>query len=283
MRKYTLFILAVVASVIAACSDSKPGSKTYGHSTDELKMTGDSTVYGLACEGCSDSVIYLLPNDGSDPVKYNIFDAKLAGKVLGDISTGDWIGLVRNKKDSMVADLVIDLDELKGIWCYIVMPQLKDVSKMSRKAQQRYINGMSDSLKQIYMVPREYGFWLKRQWESQSVGYVRQVSSLADESPVEYPPLGYFLKWHILNGKFVMTSGRPKYGEDNTISGYDNLSYDTCTIDFLGHDSLVLSDRDGTRSYYRKNDISEVNKKAQEIANRLSKAALEKTTAEDRN
>ncbi len=267
-----------MALLFVACSSRKQNDKTPSSAADTLTITGDSTTYGLACEGCSDSVIYLLPEDGSDPVKYNIIDAKRAGKVHGDISTGDWICLVQNAKDSTVADMVIDLDELKGIWCYMVMPQLRDVKTMSRKAQKRYIDGLSDSLKRIYMVPREYGFWLKRHWEASSVGYVRQTSSLADESPVEYPPLDYFVKWHILNGELVLTSGRPKYGQDNTISGYDDISYDTCTVKFLGNDSLVLSSNGSQRSYYRKNDISEVNTKAKEIANELSKAALEKTT-----
>ncbi len=280
MRKYTFFILATLALLFVACSSREGKKRDTGKLNDELKLEGDTTLYGLACDGTTDSVVWLLPNDGSDPVKYNIIDAKRAGRVHGDISTGDWIALVKNPEDSTVADLVIDLDELKGIWCYMVMPQLRDVKTMSKKAQKRFIDGMSDSLKRIYMVPREYGFWLKRQWEATSVGYVRETNSLADESPVEYPPLGYFVKWHILNGKFVMTSGKPKYNRDNTVSGYDNISYDTCTISFLGHDSLVLTDRDGSRSYYRKNDITEVNKKAQQIANQLSKEALQKTTGE---
>ncbi len=267
-----------MALLFVACSSRKQNGKEPERPADTLMRTGDSTTYGLACEGCSDSVIYLLPDNGGDPVKYSIIDAKRAHKVYGDISTGDWVGLVRNAKDTTVADMVINLDELKGIWCYMVMPQLRDMKTMSRKAQKRYIDGLSDSLKRIYMVPREYGFWLKRQWEASSVGYVRETNSLADESPVTYPPLGYFVKWHILNGQLVLTSGKPKFSKDNTISGYDNISYDTCSIKFLGNDSLVLSSSNGLRSYYRKSNISEVNTKARAIASELSKAALEKTT-----
>jgi hypothetical protein len=38
----------------------------------------------------------------------------------------------------------------------------------------------------------------------------------------------------------------------------------------------VLTDRWGTRSYYRKNDIRDVNVKARQIAEKLKKEALQK-------
>ena len=56
-----------------------------------------------------------------------------------------------------------------------------------------------------------------------------------------------------------------------------DLVNDTCSIDFLDEDSLVLTDSYGSRSYYKKNDINEVNKKAKEIAAMLSRKALEET------
>ncbi len=136
---------------------------------------------------------------------------------------------------------------------------------------------MSDSLKETFFIPREYGFWLKREWEASSIGYVTEASSLADESPVVYPPLGYFVGWRIWNGKFVMVSGTPNWSKDGVLS-ISHLRNDTCNIDYLGDDSLVLSDRDGSRSYYKKKDINDVNKKARAIAAMRSKKALEETT-----
>ena len=68
-----------------------------------------------------------------------------------------------NKQDKHMADEVVNLDELKGIWCYIVMPQMRDYKKMSKKLQQRMMRDMPDSIKQTYLIPREYGFWLRRQ------------------------------------------------------------------------------------------------------------------------
>lgn len=281
MRTRTILAAAAIVLATMGCGEKRTAPrKGRGHTNAELQLKGDSTVYGLACEGCTDSVIYLLPNNGGDPVRYDIIDATRNRRVLGKIKIGDWVGLVLNKQDRTVADMAVNLDQLKGIWCYIVMPKMRDFDNMSKKMQARMMNEMSDSLKQTFLVPREYGFWLKRQWEAQSVGYVSEVSSLADESPVVYPPLGYFINWHIWNGYFVMVSGKPKYDKDNKVVGYDNIAYDTCSIDYLDDDSLVLTDRDGSRSYYRKDDIQDVNKKARAIANMRTKEALEKAAKE---
>lgn len=269
--------VAVVVYAVSSCVGSPKPKGKKGHLTSSMLLKGDKTVYGLACEGCNDTVVVLLPNSGGDPVTYNILDATRRHGIKGDINIGDWIGVVLNTTDTTKADLVIDLDELKGIWCYIVMPKMRDFEHMSNRKQAQALAAMPDSVKQTYYIPREYGFWLKRQWQAQSVGYVQEKTSLENESPVVYPPLGYFTEWHIWNGYFVMTSGRLKLEKDGSY-GIGDLSYDTCSIDYLGNDSLVLTDRDGSRSYYRKNNINEVNKKAKEIAARLSQQALQKTT-----
>ncbi len=278
LRALFIFLLAGVA--LTACRNNKQEAakpKTTAVYTQALK--GDSTVYGLACEGCSDTAVVLLANGGGDPVSYNVFRANRLHRVLGRIKTGDLLAVVPNAHNKHVADVVIDLEQLKGIWCYIVMPTLRGRDLMTAQEEAQTLRAMSDSLKDIYFIPREYGFWLKRQWEATSVGYVQESSTLAEESPVEYPPLGWFVAWHIWNGKFVMTSGKPKYsGKDNTVVGYESIAYDTCTIDYLDDDSLVLSDRDGARSYYRKNDVNDLNKRAKAIADMRSKQALKETT-----
>lgn len=266
-------LLAICALLAIVSCGSKEKDK--GESTvPEQRLKGDKTVYGLACEGCTDSVVVLLPEDCSDPVTYNIIDAKRKGRVLGKLQIGDRIGVVPNGRDKHVADIVVDIDKLRGIWCYIVMPKMRDAQSMSRQAQARMMNAMSDSLKETFLIPREYGFYLKREWEAQSVGYVQEANTLADESPVVYPQLGYFVNWHIWNGKFIMTSGTPKMTADNRIKVVD-LKYDTCSIDYLDADSLVLTDADGSRSYYRKNSLDDVNKRAKAIAEMRSKQALE--------
>ena len=201
MKFKSIATLSIAIACIAAC-----GQQTTKKSTTQQKIKadyqsiGDSTIYGLACEGCNDSVIVLLPNDGSDPVTYDVVDARRNKRILGDIQIGDWIGIVANRYDKRVADEVVNLDQLKGIWCYVVMPKMRDYEYMSKSLQRRMMRDMPDSVKRTYLIPREYGFWLRRQWGAQSVGYVSEQSALEQESPVVYPQLGYFTGWRIWNG-----------------------------------------------------------------------------------
>lgn len=274
----TLMTVTLAAGLFGACSNDK-AIKDYSdiQVESELKITGDKTVYGLACEGCNDSTVLLLPNDGSDPVKYDIIDATRNHKVRGKIKTGDWICLLTNKSDKHVADFVMDLDQLRGIWCYIVMPKMRDYDKMSKRLQARMMENMSDSMKETFLIPREYGFWLKRQWQAQSVGYVKESSTLAEESPVVYPQLGFYVAWGIWNGKIIIARGTPKFSDTGQVT-VTNMVNDTCDVDYLDADSLVLSSDGQSRSYYRKNDINDVNKRANAIAAMRSKQALQQAT-----
>jgi hypothetical protein len=273
-----LITVTLAAGLFGACtSDNATKDNTNIQLESELKITGDKTIYGLACEGCNDSTILLLPNDGSDPVKYDIIDATRNHKIRGKIKTGDWICLITNKNDKRVADFVMDLDQLRGIWCYIVMPKMRDYNKMSKRLQARMMENMSDSLKETFLIPREYGFWLKRQWQAQSVGYVKESSTLAEESPVVYPQLGYYVAWGIWNGKIIIARGTPKFSDTGQVS-VTNMVNDTCDVDYLDADSLVLSSDGQSRSYYRKSDINDVNKRANAIAAMRSKQALQQAT-----
>lgn len=275
MKYLYIYIICLLATVLVACRGGKSEESVSrkGKMNDELKLKGDKTVYGLACEGCNDSTVILLPNDGSDPVSYDVYDAHRNHQVMGKPSVGDWIGLVLNPEDSTVADLVIDLDELKGTWCYVVMPKMRDFDNMSEKLQKRMMRDMPDSIKETFMIPREYGFTLKRQWTAQSVGYVQENN--LRESPVVYPKLGYFTAWHIWNGKLVMTSGEPTFSQNSKEISIKNMRNDTCDIVFLGNDSLVLASDGESRSYYRNSDVKNINRKAKEIAAQQKEKALE--------
>lgn len=268
--------MLAAATAIVSCSGKS--AETVGIDQPEItkRLPGDRTVYGLACEGCTDSVIVLLPEDDSDPIRFNCIRATRNHKVQGRMKVGDWIAVVPSEKDSLVADLAIDLEELKGIWCYVVMPKLRDASTMTKRQQAQVIREMPDSVKETYMVPREYGFYLKRQWVCQSVGYVSQSNALEDESPVVYPRLSFFTGWRIWNGKLITISGQPELKKDkngqNTLK-IRNERQDTCDIDYLLGDSLVLSSDGASRSYYRKKSLDEVNVKAKAIAAKLSEKA----------
>lgn len=277
--KWSLFLTVMTSIFLAGCmqkgaEDNLAQPQTKGKSNKEMLLSGDRTIYGLACEGCTDSVVVLLKDDGSDPVRFDIIDAFQNHRVQGKLKVGDWIGLVPNEEDSTVADFVVNLDELKGTWCYVVMPKLKDYATMSPKLQARIMKDMPDSVKEQFMIPREYGFTLRRQWTAQSVGYVRTASALEDESPVVYPRLLYFTEWHILNGQLVMTSGEYKKKSDSDDFEVINNRQDTCEITYLRGDSLVLSSDGESRSYYRRTNKDEINKQAREMAEKRLRQAL---------
>ncbi|MBQ9533649.1 MAG: hypothetical protein IJR71_06820 [Prevotella sp.] len=276
MRTKTITMtLVVMVTLLAACGNSKKEEKVNPLTEENWRMIGDRTVYGLACDGCNDSTLVLLPSDGSDPIRYSVIEATKQGRILGKPKIGDRVGVVPNEADSLKGDVVVDIDQLKGIWCYIVMPKLRDHVNATERQQERLVEAMSDSLRELYYIPREYGFSMTRNWVAQSVGYVRETT-LESESPVVYPQLGYFTEWHLWNGYLVVTSGTPTLNEDKTTTVTD-LVDDTCRIDYLQGDSLVLSSGGVTRSYYRKNSMDEVNQKAREIADKLRLQALEDT------
>ena len=276
MKIKTFILFAFTTIILASCM--KPKAIREGKKNSDLELKGDKTIYGLACEGCTDSVLVLLPGDGSDPITYDIIDAHQNHKIFGKPSTGDWVGIVINEKDSTVADLVINLDELKGTWCYQVMPKMRDYAHMSKKLQARMMKDMPDSIKQTYLIPREYGFTLSRHFQAQTVGYISNSNSLNNDSPVVYPTLPIFMEWHIWNGKLVLTEGKlTRNGEQTEYKAWKN---DTADLIFLRQDSLVLKFRTHTQIYYRRANALDANKKARAIAEKQSKQALEDSKKE---
>ena len=231
MKASYIFLSALFCLVLSLASCNTKEIKDEETPALTQRVKGDMAVYGLACDGCNDTVIVLLPETMGDPVTYNVFEAKRKGRVLGKIQIGDKLCVMLNKKDSTKADLVVDMNKLMGIW------------------------------------------YLKPDWQAQSVGYVDDNNSLADESPVVYPALGYFTGWHLWNGQLMIASGTPNFGKNGQIKITDARN-DTCSIDYLDDDSLVLSSDGISRSYYKKDNINELNKKAKAIANKLKKEAI---------
>jgi len=282
---HTITFIVITIIALTACSGQKEKEekvKRRGHTNDELKLSGDKTVYGLACDGCSDSVIVLLPNDGSDPIRYNVIKAHRNHRIIGRMQIGDWIGVVLNEKDSTVADMAIDLDELKGTWCYKVMPTMKQMP--GGKKQGQIMPEMTDSMREMLFVPREYGFTLKRQWQASTVGMTFSQNILEQDSPVEYPPLKTYTSWHIWNGKLVLThtdkeKGQAANGKSQTANKNSQVATENDTIEILQmmKDTLVLQTGNTIQGYYRKASAAEANVEARKAAAKKSKQALEET------
>lgn len=252
--KKSLFVccLALIAMIAWSCQDDKKPdmqNNDHSHSTDRLK--GDSCVYGLACDGCTDSVLILLPEDEGDPVRYEIIDARRNRRVIGMPKIGDRVAIVVNAEDSLVADMVIDLEQLKATWCYTVMPQMRAFENMSKRLQRRIERNMPDSVRQTLMVPREYGFTLSSNNSARPAGLMMQHNSLDDDSPVVYPEMPMYSEWHIWNGKMILSRHeRPSKAKQKAKPKMIN---DTVDIVMMGPDTLTLRYSDGSlKGYYKK-------------------------------
>lgn len=268
MKIRPLLLMALAIASLAACQKGKPGKRPSANMpiSNEKRAKGDKGVYGLACMGCTDTAVVLLPNSGGDPMRYNILDANRNRQVFGDIEIGDRICVIpcTDKDDKNGADMVIDLDDLQATWTYPVMPHLRDVTHLSKRQQTRILANMPDSIVETYMIPREYGFTLSRMNEVRSVGHVMQASAVEDDSPVEYPEVPQYKEWHIYNGKLILTRGKMQMGG---VTVNSKTTHDTLSLSFLRGDSLALCDtRGNVLGFHRKSDARSANAAAQAAA-----------------
>jgi hypothetical protein len=246
MKVTTILSVAFAALMIAGCSDKKPAEQKDGIGL-QTKIDGDSTLYGLACDGCTDSVLVFLPGKGGDPVTYNIIGAMEHHKVLGRPSVGDWVCIIVNGNDTTKADLVINLDKLKGNWARLEMPTLlkrvnNDDLLSDAEEHER------DSVLKSQLVPQEIGFSLKRHYVAMPIGLWRP--NVDPESPVVFPKPKPYTKWHIFNGHLVLTEG--SFALADSLKKKEE-KHDTVDIILLQTDSLRIRYNDGTeRGYYRK-------------------------------
>ena len=189
-----------------------------------------------------------------------VTEKQYRGETVGEMVAQYYNNSYASLVSQFVEEEKIDLDELKGTWCYVVMPKL--------------VKDVPDSIRDEYLIPREYGFSLKRQWTAQSVGYVREQKSVEDKSPVVYPRLLFFTGWHMLNGQLIVTSGEFGKDEDSDDMKIVSTRNDTCDILYLRDDSLVLGSDGVTRSYYRHTNVEEINREAREKAEKRLKESL---------
>ena len=272
MKIKSMLFVALAVMILAACKKGPPPKRPNVNLPISMAKPakGDRAIYGLACMGCTDTTVVLLPNSGGDPVKYNILDANRNHQVFGNIEIGDWICVIpcTDKDDKNGADMVIDLDKLKATWTYPVMPKLRDVSHLSKRQQARILANMPDSIVETYMVPRQYGFTLKRMSEALSVGFVMANSDVEDDSPVEYPPVPQYTEWHAYNGKLILVKGRREMGG---VVYNAKTTYDTLSFVYMKGDSMALRDSKGNvMGYHRSKDARGVNAKAHAAAQKLS-------------
>ena len=262
MRKITYIInfLLILGLSVTLGGCRKQRSPVPDETDNEPVNIKDNTmVYGLSCDGSSDSVIVLWPF-GGDPVSYSCIDAKRQGCIIGKPQIGDWVGIMVNPEDTTEASFVINLDQLKGTWTYPVLPVMKELGQMSKRMQHRMMKNLPDSVKQTYFIPREYGFTLKRGNDAQAVGRIMRSNTLEDDSPVLYPEVRNYRKWYTCNGKLLLVSyDYMMQGKEEEQRTRSNVAIDTLEFVYMDNDSLILKQHGIRYGFHRKENALKAN------------------------
>ena len=253
--KRTFFILFSLVLLFAACGNSgnnNKGSQTPGDSLNQepvvRQLEGDSTIYGLACDGSNDSIIVILRSVESDPDTIDILDARINRRVFGRPDIGDQIAITMNPERKDVADIVINIDRLKGEWCYQVMPRLRRRIGAAADSAVQLPPDFPDSLRKKWFQPREYGFEIRRDNTMRPIGIQRNEVE-RQPGPVEYPPLKRYRQWHIYNGHLLLSEARR-----DTLGRQQIISTDTADIVFMRRDTLQLRFANHEQGYYRRSN-----------------------------
>ena len=242
------FFLLFLTAIIVACAEKKSADSADMPASERAE--GDNTIYGLACDGCNDTILVFLTldYDGSDPDTLNVLEASRRHQVFGQIHIGDKLAIVPNAQDSTLADMVIVIEDLMGEWGRLVLPTLRERADMEGLSQRQKENSLPDSIRELLSVPLEYTFIIKHDNMCFARGSQRAHTS-DEELPVEYPEQKRYHEWHIYNGHFLFTEvGLDSLG--NTVA----LGTDTADLLYLTPDSLVLRFPEGIQSFYKKEE-----------------------------
>ena len=245
--KKIIYFMALAALLTAACGRQTPKEATVEKIGQREDLPGDSTLYGLAGDGCSDSLLVLLPYSGGDLDTFDIIEAFRQHRIYGMPHVGDEMAVIVNPLDSEEAVMVINIETLKGAWCYLVTPKLRHAEDMPERMRRHMMTGMPDSVRRRLFEPREYMLRLKRNNSAMAMGGDHSLQAAGKMSPVAFPPVRHYTEWYLYNGRLILKA--------DTISGLTAEGaepvVDTAEICLLMRDSLVLRFADGERSYYR--------------------------------
>lgn len=235
--KKSFFFAALLVLLMTACSQQPRPIKHNDTANIYGQQPGDSTRYGLAGDGCTDSVLVLLPYTHHELDTFDIIDAYQEHRIYGRPKIGDDLAVIVNPDSTSQALMVINLSKLKEQWCYQVTPT------WNRQPSDRPARPIPDSIRQRFMAPREYGMHLKNGGVVMSSGAYHQQNNDA-MSPVKYPPVKRYAAWKFFNGRLILIP--------DTASHQDP---DTAVIQLLRSDTLVLRFSDHEQGYYRKQSL----------------------------
>jgi hypothetical protein len=191
-------------------------------------------------------VVIFLPFSGGDPDTFNVINARKHHKVFGRPRIGDELAIVRNATEKQTADIVVNLDILKGEWCYKVMPQFRP--RLGQPAQGKAPQlppTLPDSLRKAWTTPREYGIDIRREHVAHPIGMT--FGNDNEQSPVVFPPVKLYREWRIHNGQLLLKESRI-----DSLGNHQVFNCDTADIVLLRRDTLVLRFKDSEQGYYRR-------------------------------
>lgn len=244
MRK-DIFILGM-AAVMTALMTSCAGKADKNASADESGIVeyhenapGDSTLYGLACDGCNDSIVMILPYAGGNPDTFNIVRAMKRNKIYGEPRIGCRMALTVNPLRHDEAQQVIVLDDIEQQWSFKLMPEI--------------IGEQPDSVVERLMVPREYSYHFKSNNQMRTMGNTYHTGTSDEQEPAIYPEIKQYNKWSIYNGKLILAYDVQNIitaDNDTLLPSVSEVS-DTAEIVYMATDSLVLRIKDRLKEFYR--------------------------------
>lgn len=250
MKRFS-FPLILTALLMMACGGQQETAPIDNNGVDSLSapLEGDSTIYGLACDGCTDTILVFLPIDdiSANPDTFNILNATRRRHIFGHLSTGDKVAVVRNAKDSTVADYVIDMENLRETWCYQVMPTLHVRADMEGHTEKQIVKNLPDSIQQLLSIPREYSIHIKGDHTVRSIGTFKWNED--EDNVIDYPRIKRYGQWHLFNGRLLLTEmAMDSLGQNHPVST------DTAEFILMNRDTLILQFNDGLRHYYPKKE-----------------------------
>lgn len=238
MMKKTLYF-AFIAALMTACGSKQPTNSDVARDAISMhkNLPGDSALYGLACDGCTDSVLVFLPYSGGDPDTFDILNARQQHRVFGRPHIGDALAVLVNPENRGEALSVINIGLLEGLWCYMVEPTLRTIDGK--------LPPIPDSIKKKILVPVEYCLRLKADNTATMTGNMRRSGNT--QSPAIYPEIHRYTEWFPYNGRLILHA--------DTIAGFSKEDEkpvtDTAEIVLLMRDSLILRIDGKEQSYYR--------------------------------
>ena len=239
--------LPLAAILLYACGGQQPAPAEGTSPVAYETQPGDSTRYGLACDGTTDSILVFLPYPADHLDTFDIITARQERRIMGRPHIGDELAVIVNPENSQEAIMVINMETLRGTWCYLVTPTLRNTAQMTERMKRQMMAKIPDSLKQRWLTPREYTLQMKSDFSAIAYGGSRQTTT-DNMSPAQFPKVKHYTEWRIYNGRLILKA--------DTITGFskkgDVPTIDTADIQLLRKDSLVLRFKDHEQAYYRK-------------------------------